>query len=141
MMHELGKSDSAIGAALCCARHSAAHADWRTMPNGFGEDTVCSRICRWSSDHRPASGRHSLTSYGATSPPRASELVLDKTCCVKLDDLSVWSILQAPELAAQYSSVIKSSSPQLKVRAQRQTMPSRLQAIHGESREKPAHSA
>jgi hypothetical protein len=35
----------------------ADYAEW------FREDTVFSRICRWSNDRRPASIRHSLTSY------------------------------------------------------------------------------
>jgi hypothetical protein len=80
----------------------ANYAEW------FREDTVFSRICRWSNDRRPASIRHSPTSYSAEREQtvarletnslavraRASELVLDKTRCVKLDDLLVnsWGV-------------------------------------------------
>jgi hypothetical protein len=35
VMNEHGKSDPAVVAALCRAQHSAAHADWRIMPNGL----------------------------------------------------------------------------------------------------------
>jgi hypothetical protein len=35
MMHERGKSDPVIVAALCRMRHCSAHADWRIMPTGI----------------------------------------------------------------------------------------------------------
>ena len=79
-----------VGTRLHSICRLADYAEW------FQDDTVFSWICRWSNDRRPACIRHSLPSYSAsrnTPRARASELVLDKTRCVKLDDLSVWSIL------------------------------------------------
>jgi hypothetical protein len=76
-MNDQEKSDSGIVAMLCCAQHRlcrlADYAEW------FREDTVFSRICRWSNDRRPASIRHSLTSYSASRNASRRSLGLKRT--------------------------------------------------------------
>jgi hypothetical protein len=60
----------------------ADYAEW------FREDTVFSRICRWSNDRRPASIRHSLTSYSASRSASRRSLSLKRTRLRR--SLSAW---------------------------------------------------
>jgi len=66
-------SDAMPDAALHHTCRLADYAEW------FREDTVFPRICRWSSDRRPASIRHSLTSYSASRNASRRSLGLKRT--------------------------------------------------------------
>ena len=105
--------------ALLSICRLANYAEW------FQEDTVFSRICRWSDDRRPASIRHSLPSYSASRNASRRSLGLKRTRLRRSYGLSL--VRGPPPLCVRdgrrnrwiirkYSSVIMSSLPQLKVR-------------------------
>jgi len=57
---------SLIITALCCARHKALYADWRTMPSGAGRRRSFDHICGPLRDVRSNSIRHSSACYSAS---------------------------------------------------------------------------